>query len=292
MASKYNDNYHKAPQGAQTKECNQIMSRIQKVLSDLQASGKKALIPYITGGDPRPDWSVDIMHALVAAGADIIELGIPFSDPMADGPVIQLACERALAHHTSLTQVLEMVKCFREKNTTTPVVLMGYLNPVERMGYERFAKEAADAGVDGVLTVDLPPEEADAFVPLLKEQGLDAVFLIAPTTTQERIAHICQHSSGYVYYVSVKGVTGSASLSTDEVAEKVASIKKLADIPVGVGFGITNAESAAKVARVADGVIVGSVLVNTIAEHQDSRDLICAKLGDILGSMRQSMDAL
>lgn len=268
------------------------MSRIQKVLEDLHAAGKKALIPYITGGDPRPEWSVDIMHALVDAGADIIELGIPFSDPMADGPVIQLACERALAHHTSLSQVLGMVKTFRETNNNTPVVLMGYLNPVERMGYERFAKEAAAAGVDGVLTVDLPPEEADAFVPLLKEQNLDAVFLIAPTTTESRIAHICEHSSGYVYYVSVKGVTGSASLSTEEVAAKVSEIRRKAAIPVGVGFGIRDAESAANIARAADGVIVGSVLVNTIAEHQDNLDAIREKLGEILVGMRRAMDAL
>ncbi|MDX1452985.1 MAG: tryptophan synthase subunit alpha [Oleiphilaceae bacterium] len=268
------------------------MSRIEKVMSALNASGKKALIPYITGGDPRPEWSVDIMHALVEAGADIIELGIPFSDPMADGPVIQLACERALAHNTSLNQVLQMVSRFREKDTDTPVVLMGYLNPVERKGYETFAREAAAAGVDGVLTVDLPPEEAEVLVPLLKQEGLDAVFLIAPTTTDSRIKEICQHSSGYVYYVSVKGVTGSASLSTDEVAEKVAAIKEMAEIPVGVGFGIRDASSAAQVASVADGVIVGSVLVNIIAENHDNLDVIKEKLSALVADMRQALDAL
>ncbi len=268
------------------------MSRIEQTLNSLHEAGKKALIPYITGGDPRPDWTVELMHTLVDAGADIIELGIPFSDPMADGPVIQLACERALEHNTSLDQVLGMVKTFRESNATTPVVLMGYLNPLERKGYEKFANEAAAAGVDGILTVDLPPEEAEALVPHLKQAGLDAVFLIAPTTTEARIRDICAHSSGYVYYVSVKGVTGSASLSTEEVAEKVKAIKSLAQIPVGVGFGIRDAESAAQVARVADGVIVGSVLVNTIAENQEDLGAIKQKLTTTLQGMRQAMDAL
>lgn len=266
------------------------MSRINKVLSALDASGKKALIPYITGGDPKPEWTVEIMHQLVESGADIIELGIPFSDPMADGPVIQLACERALEHNTSLDDILGMVKSFREKDPETPVVLMGYLNPVERKGYETFAKEAAQAGVDGVLTVDLPPEEAESLVPHLQDNDLDAIFLIAPTTTDERIEHICKHSSGYVYYVSVKGVTGSASLSVDEVAQQVERIKSANQIPVGVGFGIRDAESAAAVSKVAAGVIVGSVLVNIIDENQEDLVAIKSKLGDLLGSMRSAMD--
>lgn len=268
------------------------MSRIQSVLNSLNDAGKKALIPYITGGDPKPEWTVDLLHTLVAAGADLIELGIPFSDPMADGPVIQLACERALEHHTSLDHILNMVRQFRETDTQTPVVLMGYLNPVERRGYETFAKQAADAGVDGVLMVDLPPEEADTLVPLLKAQGLDAVFLIAPTTTDERIQHICKHSSGYVYYVSVKGVTGSASLDEAEVAEKVASIKRHNQIPVGVGFGIRDARSAAQIAKLADGVIVGSVIVNLIAENQNDLATIKAKVTELVASMRSAIDQL
>lgn len=268
------------------------MSRIKQVLNGLQQNNKKALIPYITGGDPRPDWTVELMHTLVEAGADLIELGVPFSDPMADGPVIQLACERALLHHTSLRDIFGMVKTFREKDQSTPVVLMGYLNPLEKMGYQVFAEAAREAGVDGVLMVDLPPEEADTLVPLLKEHALDAVFLIAPTTTEQRIRHICEHSSGYVYYVSVKGVTGSASLDEQEVATKVAAIKARNDIPVGVGFGIRDASSAAQVSRLADGVIVGSVLVNIIAENQEDLPEIKSKLSALLSSMRNAMDQL
>lgn len=267
------------------------MSRIKQVLASLESQQRKALIPYITGGDPRPEWTVDLMHALVAAGADILEIGIPFSDPMADGPVIQLACERALEHGTSLDDVLGMIKSFRETNQQTPVVLMGYLNPLERKGYATFAQQAAEAGVDGVLIVDLPPEEADSLVPLLKEQALDAVFLIAPTTTDDRIQHICEHSSGYVYYVSVKGVTGSATIDLSEVADKVARIKRINQIPVGVGFGIRDAKSASTIAALADGVIVGSVLVNAIAEQQHDLDAIKHKLTGILASMRTALDA-
>ena len=245
------------------------MSRIKQVLSDLEAVGKKALIPYITGGDPEPGLTVDIMHTLVDAGSDIIELGVPFSDPMADGPVIQLACERALKHHTSLNDIFAMVREFRKTNQTTPVVLMGYLNPLEKKGYENFAKEAADAGADGALIVDLPPEEADTLVPFLKQYCLDSIFLIAPTTTESRINYICEHSTGYVYYVSVKGVTGSAAISAVDVSEKVALIHKNNQIPVGVGFGIRDAASAAEISKSANGVIVGSVIVNLIAENQD-----------------------
>jgi tryptophan synthase alpha chain len=267
------------------------MSRIKTTMDALKQSGKKALIPYITGGDPRPEWTESLMHSLVDNGADIIELGVPFSDPMADGPVIQLACERALAHNTSLRDLLEIVRQFRKKNAETPVVLMGYLNPVERMGIENFLDAAADAGVDGVLTVDLPPEEADWFAPMVAERNLDLIFLIAPTTTDERIRSICEHSSGYVYYVSVKGVTGSAALSATEVADKVANIRRIADIPVGVGFGISDAESARAISEVSDGVIVGSVLVNIIKENQDDLSAIKDKLGSMLSSMRHAMDA-
>lgn len=268
------------------------MSRIEGVLETLKAQGRKALIPYITAGDPEPGLTVELMHTLVAAGADIIELGVPFSDPMADGPVIALACERALAHGTSLRQVLGMVKTFRESDQSTPVVLMGYLNPVEAMGYEAFADAALDAGVDGVLTVDLPPEEADDVAPLFAARNLDPIFLLAPTTTDDRIRAIAGHSSGYVYYVSVKGVTGSAQINVDEVAEKVAHIRNLTSVPVGVGFGIRDAQTAAAIGRVSDGVIVGSVLVDTIARNQADTEELKRALTDLLHPMREALDSL
>ena len=268
------------------------MSRINEVLNGLQAIGKKALIPYVTGGDPEPGLTVDIMHTLVESGADIIELGVPFSDPMADGPVIQLACERALKHHVSLNDIFSMVKEFRETNQFTPVVLMGYLNPIEKKGYEHFAKESAEVGVDGVLIVDLPPEESDTLVPFLKANDLDSIFLIAPTTTEERIQQICKSSTGYVYYVSVKGVTGSAALSSTDVAEKVALIHKHNQIPVGVGFGIRDAQSAADISKVANGVIVGSVIVNLIAENQDNPEKLKSEVKSLVSSMRKAMDSV
>ncbi|MDX1455943.1 MAG: tryptophan synthase subunit alpha [Marinobacter sp.] len=268
------------------------MSRIEGVLKSLKGQGRKALIPYITAGDPHPNQTVDLMHTLVGAGADIIELGVPFSDPMADGPVIQLACERSLAHGTSLRQVIEMVKRFRERDDATPVVLMGYLNPMEAMGYEAFADSAAEAGIDGVLTVDLPPEEADDVAPLFSARNLDPIFLLAPTTTDERIRAISQHSSGYVYYVSFKGVTGAARINVDEVAGKVQHIHELTSLPVGVGFGIRDAETAAAVGRVSDGVIVGSVLVDTIAKNQADPTQLKRALEDLLKPMRSALDDL
>ncbi|WP_339750465.1 tryptophan synthase subunit alpha [uncultured Marinobacter sp.] len=268
------------------------MSRIEGVLNTLKGQGRKALIPYITAGDPHPDVTVDLMHTLVAAGADIIELGVPFSDPMADGPVIQLACERALVHGTSLRQVIGMVKEFRKTNDSTPVVLMGYLNPMEAMGYETFADAAKDAGVDGILTVDLPPEEAGEVAPLFTEHNLDAIFLLAPTTTDDRIRAISEHSSGYVYYVSIKGVTGSATINVEEVAAKVEHIHELTALPVGVGFGIRDAETAAAVGRVSDGVIVGSVLVDTIARNQADTGQLKRALTDLLHPMREALDSL
>lgn len=266
------------------------MSRIQQALMGLETIGKKALIPYITGGDPEPGLTVDIMHTLVEAGADIIELGVPFSDPMADGPVIQLACERALKHNVSLIDIFSMVKTFRQTNQITPVVLMGYLNPLEKKGYENFAREAVEAGVDGVLIVDLPPEEADLIGPLLKRYHLDFIFLIAPTTSEARIKHICEHSTGYVYYVSVKGVTGSGALSASDVADKVALIHKHNQIPVGVGFGIRDAQSAAEISKIANGVIVGSVIVNLIAENQDNPAKLKEEVKALVSSMRKAMD--
>ncbi|HEX5277203.1 MAG TPA: tryptophan synthase subunit alpha, partial [Fluviicoccus sp.] len=250
------------------------MSRIKACFAALKQQNRKALIPYITAGDPHPDHTVGQLHALVEGGADILELGIPFSDPMADGPTITKAHERALVHHTSLKRVLAMVSEFRRKDDKTPVVLMGYLNPLEIMGYDAFAKAAAAAGVDGVLTVDLPPEESEILTASLKQNGLDPIFLLAPTTTPERIRHITAAASGYVYYVSLKGVTGSNTLDIDEVAGRIAAIRQASDLPIGVGFGIKDAETAAAVARHADGVVVGSALVSRIAELQDVPEAI------------------
>lgn len=266
------------------------MSRITECFKKLQSQGRKALIPFVTAGDPGPKVTLPLMHAMVESGADIIELGIPFSDPMADGPVIQLACERALLHGTRLLDVLDIVAEFRKTDQTTPVVLMGYLNPIEVMGYQTFADKASAAGVDGVLTVDLPPEEAVEFNRLMREANLDVIYLLAPTTEEERVKQICDAGSGYVYYVSVKGVTGSASLNVAEVAEKVEMIRRHTDLPIGVGFGIRDDETARAISEVADGVIVGSVLVNKIAELSSNQEQIPEAVAAITASMRQAMD--
>lgn len=267
------------------------MSRIKQRFNDLQQQGRKALIPYITAGDPAPEHTVGFMHALVDAGADIIELGVPFSDPMADGPVIQKACERALKQGTRLVDLFEMIATFRQTDTTTPIVLMGYLNPIERIGYQAFADQAARAGVDGVLIVDMPPEEAEEIGPLLKSHNLDAIFLVAPTTSYERAATICAHGEGYLYYVSLKGVTGAATLNADDVAEHLAPLRGMTDLPLCVGFGIRDGVTAAEVAKVADGVIVGSALVSRIAESTDAPETIAGQLKSVLGEMRTAMDA-
>ncbi|RRJ84922.1 tryptophan synthase subunit alpha [Aestuariirhabdus litorea] len=268
------------------------MSRIKECFDRLNGLGRKALIPYITAGDSTPALTVPMMHAMVEAGADIIELGIPFSDPMADGPVIQLACERALSHGVTLADVLSMVSEFRKRDNQTPVVLMGYLNPIEMMGYEPFAERAAAAGVDGVLTVDLPPEEADTLGGYLEKNRIDTIFLVAPTTTAERIRSVCSKASGYIYYVSLKGVTGSATLDTDAVAERISLMRSITDLPLGVGFGIRDGDSAARVSQCADGVVVGSVLVDQIASHQQNPDNAIAGVSSILREMRAAMDQL
>ena len=267
------------------------MSRIKQRFSELKQQGRQALIPYITAGDPAPEHTVGLMHALVEAGADIIELGVPFSDPMADGPVIQKACERALKHGTRLVDLFEMVKTFRQTDSTTPIVLMGYLNPIERIGYQTFADQAASAGVDGVLVVDMPPEEAEDIGPLLKAHQLDAIFLVAPTTSRERAATICAHGEGYLYYVSLKGVTGAATLNADDVAEHLAPLREMTELPLCVGFGIRDGVTAAEVAKVADGVIVGSALVSRIAASVDTPETIAGQLKSVLGEMRTAMDA-
>ncbi|MDD3762211.1 MAG: tryptophan synthase subunit alpha [Nevskiales bacterium] len=268
------------------------MSRLQSTLSGLRTARRKALVPYITAGDPQPDLTVELMHALVRGGADVIELGIPFSDPMADGPTIQLACERALRHGTGLMDVLGMVARFREQNTTTPVVLMGYLNPVEICGLDRFAERAADAGVDGVLIVDLAVEEAPDYLPALRARGLDCIFLLAPTTTDARVEAIAREASGYLYYVSLKGVTGAATLDVADVERRLAAIRAHTDLPLAVGFGIRDADSARAVGRVADGVVVGSALVTEVERLQDHPDEIAARLESRLRELREALDSL
>ncbi|TVQ73504.1 MAG: tryptophan synthase subunit alpha [Oceanospirillales bacterium] len=267
------------------------MSRLKKRFDALNQSNRKALIPYVTAGDPNPQVTLPLMHALVAAGADVIELGVPFSDPMADGPVIQLACERALKHHVRLLDVIEMVSEFRKTDTETPVVLMGYLNPIEAIGYERFADAAVAAGVDGVLTVDLPPEEAVETSQLFRDRGLDTIYLMSPATSNARLQQICEYGSGYLYYVSVKGVTGSAALNVGEVADKINQVRAMTTLPLAVGFGIRDPQSARAIADVADGVIVGSVLVNRIAELAESPELIPEQVGQLIADMRSAMDA-
>ena len=268
------------------------MSRIAERFAHLARQDKKALIPYLTAGDPVTSATVPFMHAMVEAGADILELGVPFSDPMAEGPVIQHAMERALHHHVTLHQVIEMVREFRKKDTTTPVLLMGYLNPVEVMGYEQFVTQAVAAGIDGVLLVDLPPDEAEQLLSLTKQHGLDVVFLVSPTTTPERIQLISQASSGFVYYVSLKGVTGAGHLDVGEVLSRVERIKAATDLPVGVGFGIKDAHSARQIGEVADAVVVGSALVKLIEANLDAPDKAKKAIAALIESMREALDTI
>lgn len=250
------------------------MSRIAACFAELKQQGRKALVPYIVAGDPACGNTVELMHALVKNGADVIELGVPFSDPMAEGPIIQLAHERALEHKVSLTDVLQMVREFRKQDKRTPVVLMGYANPVEVMGYAAFAEKAQTSGIDGVLTVDLPPEEAVDFHAELKKHDLDNIYLIAPTTSAQRIKLIAQLASGYLYYVSLKGVTGAGHLDVASVSEKMAVINSITDLPVCVGFGIKDAESARQIARLADGAVVGSALIAKMAAADSSEQAL------------------
>lgn len=266
------------------------MSRIESRFEQLRGAGRKALIPYITAGDPEPGVTVGLMHALVAAGADLVELGVPFSDPQADGPVIQNACERALAHQVTLAGVLDMVAAFRREDGDTPVVLMGYLNPIEAMGVERFAERAGTAGVDGVLVVDSPPEEGEALVRALTDHGVDPIFLLAPTTADDRMERICASARGFLYYVSLKGVTGATSLAVDEVKARLEAIRRHTRLPVGVGFGIRDAESAARIGAFADAVVVGSAVVTLVGEHRDDPEAIGRAVSELVGSMRAALD--
>jgi len=270
------------------------MSRIKTTFDALKAEGRKALIPYVTAGYPFADITPELMHGMVAAGADVIELGVPFSDPMADGPVIQRAGERALKHKIGLTQVLDYVRQFRAKNDATPVVLMGYANPVERYdlvhGKKAFIRDAAAAGVDGLLVVDYPPEECEAFAADLKAAGIDLIFLLAPTSTDERMAQVARIASGYVYYVSLKGVTGAGHLDTEAVGQMIPRIRQHVSIPVGVGFGIRDARTAQAVGSAADAVVIGTKIIQLIEDQP--REKVVPVVREFLAGIREALDAL
>lgn len=270
-----------------------MTTRIETTFTALKAKHKKALIPYIMAGDPNPSVTVDLLHKLVAHGADVIEVGLPFSDPMADGQTISLAGERALANGTSTREAIAMVKEFRQTNQTTPVLVMGYLNPMEIIGYDAFIALCADAGIDGILLVDLPPHETDAkFSQSLSEHAINQIFLLAPTTQADRRAKVLERGSGFIYYVSVKGVTGSAELDTAEVGKQVQAIKADTDLPVCVGFGIRDGESARAVAQFADGVIVGSELVKNFADVGADKVKIDSAISQILAKMDELRTAI
>jgi tryptophan synthase alpha chain len=265
------------------------MNRIAKKIETLKQQGRKALVTYIVNGDPAPEVTLAAMHALVETGVDILEIGVPFSDPMAEGPVIQRGHERALKHGTSLRGTLALVKAFRKTNQQTPVVLMGYANPVERMGYTEFAQAAADAGVDGLLTVDLPPEEAEELHSCLRERGLESIFLLAPTSSEARIQKVAELAGGFIYYVSLKGVTGASHLDIGSVKDKLAIISRYSQLPVMVGFGIKDSVSAKAVSGYADGVVVGSALVEIMGSgHAQSQ--ILEGLRNKVASIRAALD--
>lgn len=263
------------------------MSRISNTFLSLRSTHKKALVPYVTAGDPDPAHTVALMHTLVANGADMIELGVPFSDPMADGPVIQRASERALQHRVGLRMVLDMVQEFRQGDTKTPVILMGYANPVEAMGQQQFVTLAKASGVDGVLTVDYPPEECTDFVAMLTEAGIDPIFLLSPTTEPARVDLIVKQARGFVYYVSLKGVTGAQHLDVAEVRSRVEAIRGKTDLPIGVGFGVKDAETARSVADFADAIVVGSRMVQTI--EASSNDTLLPNVASLMQTLRTAI---
>ena len=265
------------------------MSRISATFEKLQAAGRKALIPFVTAGDPDNASAVPIMHTLVAAGANIIELGVPFSDPMADGPTIQRSSERALKHGTSLRDVLGFVTEFRTRDSETPVVLMGYANPIEAMGYDAFTEAAAAAGVDGVLVVDYPPEESEPLTLKLRSRGIDSIFLLSPTSMEARMDGVARLASGYVYYVSLKGVTGAANIDLTEVSERIPQIRSRVNLPIGVGFGIRDGATARAIAGISDAVVIGSRLVQEI--ESSPPDAMLENLQRLVSEIRQAMDA-
>lgn len=265
------------------------MSRIQARFATLKDQRRKALIPYITAGDPHPSLTVPLMRGLVEAGADILELGVPFSDPMADGPVIQRAGERALKHGVGLSDVLGLAESFRKSDTTTPIVLMGYANPVEAMGVEKFIAAAKSAGVDGVIVVDYPPEECEQFAAAAKKAGIDPIFLLAPTSTDKRIEQVARVGSGYLYYVSLRGITGAANIDLGEVAARIPKIRAATRLPIGVGFGIRDAQSAREVAKTADAVVIGSRIIQEI--EAGAADQAVSRVKAFLKPIREALDA-
>jgi tryptophan synthase alpha chain len=265
------------------------MSRIEGRFQSLARDRRKALIPYITAGDPHPSLTVPLMGALVEAGADILELGVPFSDPMADGPVIQRAGERALKHGVGLSDVLSMVKEFRKSDAATPIVLMGYANPIEAMGVEKFVAAATAADIDGVIVVDYPPEECEQFAALAKKHGIDPVFLLAPTSTDKRIEQVARVGSGYLYYVSLRGITGASHIDLNDVAARIPRIRAATRLPIGVGFGIRDAESARRVAQAADAVVIGSRIIQEI--EAGTADQAVSRVKAFLKPIREALDA-
>jgi len=264
------------------------MSRIANTFKTLKETHRKALIPYITAGDPHPDLTVSMMHALVDSGADMIELGIPFSDPMADGPTIQRASERALAHHVGLSHVFNMVKTFREKDTQTPIILMGYANPIEAIGAETFVDRAKVSDVDGIITVDYPPEECTQFIKLLREKNIDSIFLLSPTSELDRVKLIIEQASGFLYYVSLKGVTGAANIDIEQVKSKVGMIRELTGLPIGVGFGVRDAATAKEVAKISDAVVVGSRMVQEI--ENSNKDNLIQNISKLMKELREAVN--
>ncbi|MBY6205260.1 tryptophan synthase subunit alpha [Halomonas denitrificans] len=267
-----------------------MTNRIDRRFAELAESGRAGLIPYVTAGHPSPEATVDVMHRLVEGGADLLELGVPFSDVMADGPVIQNACQRALEAGMTLDRVFDMVRSFRADDAETPVILMGYMNPIERRGLDDFVEQAADAGVDGLLIVDCPADEAEDTRAALEQQGMHQVFLVAPTTTESRLQRMAPMAGGFVYYVSLKGVTGSAALDADALAPAIERLRAHTPVPVAVGFGISTAEQAADVARVADAVVIGSALVKALDGSETVEDAV-AVAGRFVDSVRSAMDA-
>lgn len=265
-------------------------SRIARLFQSLQAAGRTALVPYVVAGDPSPELTVSLMQALVSGGADLIELGVPFSDPEADGPDLQQACERALAYQVDLASVLSLAAEFRRSDSRTPVVLMSYLNPIECMGYDRFVSSAVDAGVDAVLVVNMPPEEADPLQSRLRAEGLDSIYMIAPTTSEERVDEIAKQGSGFLYYVALKGITGAGHLNADEVCARLAGLRTKIDLPLAVGFGIADGKAAKALSRHADAVVIGTEIARHIVRHIEVPDKIAEDLKAFMGQIRQALD--
>ena len=263
------------------------MSRIEQVFKDLKKQNKKALIPFITAGDPSADLTLKILNQMVKSGADMIEIGIPFSDPMADGPVIQRASERALANNVGIKKTFQIVKDFRSTNKTTPIILMGYANPIEAIGLDQFLTLCKDSDIDGVITVDYPPEESENYVKKLKEINVDAIFLLAPTTEKQRIEKIIKQASGFLYYVSLKGVTGAQNIDIDQVKGRVHEIKELTNLPVAVGFGVRDPETAKKVAEFSDAVVIGSRIIQEV--ESSSEDNLIPNIASIVESIKEAI---